>query len=103
MVTTKSDFQEQWGRRMSPMSIGRPPYSLRHSYVGKEGYPTLAYQCTVDHCGRVLGSTKGFPGAQNDKTIVRFDAFVKRGRQRYKSVAFKLKTADGTEHVEKGL
>jgi len=46
------------------------PYSQQRSYTGKEGYPTIAYQATVDFTGRVLGTTTGFPGSFNDKTIV---------------------------------
>jgi hypothetical protein len=47
-------------------------------FTGKEHFPTIAYEATVDHSGRVLGVTKGFPGAKNDKTIVRFDLTVSR-------------------------
>jgi len=46
------------------------PYFLQRSYTGKEGYPTIAYQATVDHTDRVLGVTRGFVDAQNDKTII---------------------------------
>lgn len=79
------------------------PHTLRCSFEGKEGYPTLAYQCTVDQSGRCLGATKGFPGAQNDKTIVRFDKFVQRVRLEYKDVEFTLKDEDGNEYTVHGL
>ena len=52
------------------------PYSDQRSFTGKEGYPTIAYQATVNHTGRVLGVTEGFAGAQNDKTIIRNDKTV---------------------------
>ena len=45
-------------------------YSLVRSYTGKDGFPTIAYQVTVDHSGRVLAVTRGFAGAHNDKTII---------------------------------
>ncbi|CAN0416889.1 unnamed protein product, partial [Ascophyllum nodosum] len=63
------------------------PFSLQRSYTGEEGYPTIAYQATVDHTGNVLSVTRGFPGAQNDKTIIRYDAAVQRVREdtRYKN------------------
>ena len=44
------------------------PFSEANSHTGKEGYPTIAYEVTVDHTGRALGVTGGFAGAQNDKT-----------------------------------
>ena len=53
-------------------------FSLARSFTGKEGYPTIAYQVTADHTGRALAVTTGFPGAQNDKTIIRYDSAVKR-------------------------
>ena len=56
------------------------PFSLQRSYTGKEGYPTIAYQATVNYTGSALSVTRGFPGAQNDKTIIRYDAAVQRVR-----------------------
>lgn len=38
------------------------PSSAASLYTGKEGYPTIAYEVTVDHTGRVLGVAGGFPG-----------------------------------------
>lgn len=83
---------------------GCTPQSHARSYSGKEGFPTIAFEATVDHMGRVLGVTKGFAGAQNDKTIVRFDLVVQRVRdgQPYKDVRYKLRRADGTESEEIG-
>lgn len=78
------------------------PHSLRFSYKGKEGYPTLAYECTVDHSGRCLGATKGYPGAHNDKTIVKFDSFVTKVREECKDVEYTLKDSDGTTYTERG-
>ena len=51
----------------------RCPVGDRFLHKGKEGYPTLAYEVTVDHISKIIAATKGFPGAKNDKTIVRFD------------------------------
>lgn len=84
---------------------GCAPHSHQRSYKGKEGFPTLAYQAIVSHSGRVLGVTKGFPGAQNDKTIIRYDLNVQRIRESavYRDKEFKLRNADGTESVHKGV
>ena len=54
----------------------RCPVGDRFLHKGKEGYPTIAYEVTVDHTSKIIAVTKGFPGAKNDKTIVRFDGFV---------------------------
>ncbi|CAN0312837.1 unnamed protein product [Ectocarpus sp. 4 AP-2014] len=48
----------------------RCPYNQARSYTGKEGFPTIAYQVTVDHAGRAMAVTEGFTGSTNDKTIV---------------------------------
>ena len=58
-----------WG--MCPFTVGR-------SFTGKEGFPTIAFQVTVDHAGRALAVTSGFTGATNDKTIIRYDAAVNK-------------------------
>ena len=56
------------------------PFSEANAYTGKEGYPTIAYQVTVDRTGRALGVTRGFAGAQSDKTIIRYDLAVPMAR-----------------------
>ena len=45
----------------------------RASHKGKEGYPTLSYEVTVDHTKRIIAATKGFKGALNDKTVGKLD------------------------------
>ena len=44
----------------------------RASHKGKEGYPTLSYEVTVDHTKRIIAATTGFKGALNDKTVASF-------------------------------
>ena len=82
----------------------RCPYSLQHSYPGKEGHPTIAYQATVDFTGRLLGTTRGFPGAQNAETIIRYNCAVQRIREdrQYTEQVFELKSADGKTFKHKG-
>lgn len=80
------------------------PASLERSYSGKEGHPTVAYEATVDFSGRVLGTTRGFPGANNDKTIIRHDLAVSkiRGDREYTEQTFELKNKRGETVVHKG-
>lgn len=74
------------------------PFTLGHSFTGKEGFPTIAFQVTVDHTGRALAVTKGFTGATNDETIIRYDAAVTKIKTdtQYKDREYKLRKADGT-------
>ncbi|CAB1105184.1 unnamed protein product [Ectocarpus sp. CCAP 1310/34] len=79
------------------------PYSQRTSHIGKEGYATLVYNVAVSHDMRVLSCTRGFPGAQNDKTIIKFDKFAMAVRNGwYKDVEYTLKGEDGADIKEKG-
>ncbi|CAN0346673.1 unnamed protein product [Ectocarpus sp. 12 AP-2014] len=79
------------------------PYSQRSSHIGKEGYATLVYNVAVSHDMRVLSCTRGFPGAQNDKTIIKFDKFAMAVRNGwYKDVEYTLKGEDGADIKEKG-
>ncbi|CAN0260784.1 unnamed protein product, partial [Discosporangium mesarthrocarpum] len=42
------------------------PYMEAVHNNGKERFPSIAYEVTVDHTGRVLGVAAGFLGAKND-------------------------------------
>jgi hypothetical protein len=62
------------------MQWGRCEFSQRHAHIGKEGFPTRAYEVIVDAVRRVRSVTPGFPGALNDKTIVRHDHAINKMR-----------------------
>ncbi|CAN0446773.1 unnamed protein product, partial [Pylaiella littoralis] len=40
---------------------GMCPFTLGRSFTGKEGFPTLAFEVTVDHAGRAIGVTQESP------------------------------------------
>ena len=42
-------------------------------YVGKEGYPTIAYHVICDHHRRILACSRGYPGSFNDINIANLD------------------------------
>lgn len=44
------------------VAVWRLPPSHSRVYTGKEGFPTLADEATVDHAMRVRAVTKGYPG-----------------------------------------
>ena len=52
----------------------RKEFEILH--MGKEGYPTIAYNCTGLHDGSFSFCTPGSYGSCNDKTIVRFDSYI---------------------------
>ena len=83
---------------------GMCPYNLVSAYTGKEEFPTIAYQVSVDHSGRCLGATGGFTGATDVKEIMRHDAAVKEVRENpaYKDRVFRLRKADGSWEERKG-
>lgn len=83
---------------------GMCPYNQARMYTGKEGKSTVAFQVTVDHSGRVLAVTRGFTGATNDKTIIRYDKAVTRIRTDpvYTEQKYNLYTEGGQEFEEKG-
>ena len=53
----------------------------------------------MDHTGRVLGVTKGFPSAQKDKTKIRFDGTVLAVRD---EPQYQLRRKDGEFRSVKG-
>lgn len=55
---------------------GKCPYLARHRYTGKEGFPTVVFNVCVSHAKEIFSVTDGFPGATNDKTVVRYDAGI---------------------------
>jgi Plant transposon protein len=79
------------------ISWDKTPSQHARYYTGKEGFPTVAYEVTVDHTMRVQAVTRGFHGSANDKTIVRFDGFVNRikGDAFYKNMEYNLRVNDG--------
>eukprot|EP00286_Rhodomonas_abbreviata_P002468 CAMPEP_0181345302 /NCGR_PEP_ID=MMETSP1101-20121128/32675_1 /TAXON_ID=46948 /ORGANISM="Rhodomonas abbreviata, Strain Caron Lab Isolate" /LENGTH=229 /DNA_ID=CAMNT_0023457245 /DNA_START=211 /DNA_END=897 /DNA_ORIENTATION=+ len=76
---------------------------LRSLYCGKEKFPTISYEVTVSHDGRILAVTPGHAGTRNDKTIVRHDAFVMAVKDgKYGHVKFHLYDASGNIITESG-
>jgi len=83
------------------------PAELNSLHVGKEGYPTRAFNVAVTHTKRIISSTVGHPGARNDKSIVRYDKFVQDVKEKkVLNVSYELDTPDGgvvTEHGAYGI
>jgi hypothetical protein len=74
------------------------PHLIKSFVIGKEGYPTIAFQMVCDHAGYIISCTMGFYGACNDKTIIRFDGFINAIREGdlYQNVSFSLRTGFNT-------
>ena len=84
----------------------RCPYSQRAIHTGKEGYPSLVWNFHVGHNREIYYmSPEAFPGARNDKYIVRFDEFqdALRTDPRYTNMEYTIKVAPGESRVVKGV
>lgn len=81
------------------------PAGYHADCVGKEGYPTLAFEVVVSHTRRILAVTQSFFGTWNDKTIVKFDDKVSRLRSEpfYTNYKWSMKDSEGNNCVQKGL
>jgi hypothetical protein len=81
------------------------PASLTNLCSGKEGYPTLAWQATVNHKMRFLSVTKSFYGSLNDVQICKYDWLTQQLHQKllYSDVPFHLYNSDGEVEELKGL
>jgi hypothetical protein len=81
------------------------PAGYSNACTGKEGYPTLAWEATVDHHMRFMAVTKSFHGSLNDKTIVKFDKFINdlNDGSLYKDVTYNLFNVKGDLYNETGL
>lgn len=66
-------------------------------HTGKEKYPTVAYNVTVNHRRWIMAASKGFYGSYNDKTIVKYDTFITdiRNGKQYSDYKFDLRKRDG--------
>ena len=56
------------------------PFALRRSAIGKEKYPTLGFNVTVDHECRILYICSVFMGRFNDKTKIQYDEYCQKLR-----------------------
>ena len=80
------------------------PVSMTNLCKGKEKIPTLVYNATVSHTGRIQACTKSFWGARNDKTIVRYDKHIMdlKNGVTYENIEYELINLDGVPHKRKG-
>ena len=82
----------------------KAPAAYQSLYVGKDGYPTLTFNVTVDDRKRVLHVLRGQPGSRNDKNLAHYDEYIQAIRNGlYKDHSFALYKSDGTQHRVKGL
>lgn len=72
---------------------------------GKHSYCTIAYEMTVDHSKRLMATTRGHYDTTSDKTIVKFDGFIRKVKHDdfYVSVEFKLQVDENKWIIERGL
>lgn len=70
----------------------RSPSQEKYVYVGKEGYPTVAWNVCASHSKVVMHVNDAFGGNKNDKTMVQTDWFVEQMLENplYKEMEFEL-------------
>jgi len=89
------------------------PADEQNAAIGKEGYPTLAFQVLVDHGRRILHCSKAFLGRLNDINICSKDPVVfhdKYGllsslgtrRNKMKNLKFELFESNGSRKTFQG-
>jgi hypothetical protein len=82
----------------------RCPEHLHWSCIGKEKYPTLAFQCVVDHNRRIHHVSVPFWGGSNDKTITANDSFPFRvACGKYRNVEYILYNEQDIPQLCKGI
>ena len=82
---------------------GKCPAGDFNRAKGKEGYPTLAFQCISDFDRRINGIFGPQWGTRNDKHIVKLDPNVKQIREGwYKNVEWCYYAVDGTVATDVG-
>jgi hypothetical protein len=72
---------------------------------GKEGYPSLAFQCITDYNQRVLSVYGPQFGTLNDKDIVKHDVYVQEIRTKwlFKDTGWQYYAKDGRVWHERGV
>jgi len=79
------------------------PKRLRHSCVGKEGFPTLVFQVVVDHFRRIQYVSSYYLGSNNDVTICHDDYFTRTILNgALDNISYKIYGPDGREFEVKG-
>jgi hypothetical protein len=75
--------------------------SQRSWYVGKEGFPTVAFQVVVNHKRKILSVSQPHPGSHNDKTIASMDPALHAIRtvQSFITYAWQAATAAGSATI----
>lgn len=83
----------------------RAPAVERYAYVGREGYPTYGVDVACGPDTYVYTTTDAFPGSNNDKTLVKHCAMVKKLRDdaEYTNFEFQLHRDDTTTMTMQGL
>ena len=80
------------------------PTRYRFNYIGKEGYPTLAWNVHGDHLGRILHVNGPHAGGRNDKTMARLDTMLKAVKKSpvYNNFKYTLMTTVGQAVQHRG-
>ena len=83
----------------------RCPAKWRHMAMGKCEYPTIGWQCAVNHDRRFMSVSRASLGGTNDQTACKFDKFIQQLRfdKLYTDTTYMIYDKDGELHEERGL
>ena len=83
----------------------RCPHDQRYFHTGRQHYSSLGFQFHASHNRRIYYVGQNFPGARNDKTVVRSDGMLERlaSDPLYKDFEYTVYTATGEEIVMRGV
>ena len=83
----------------------RCPMRWKHQSIGKNEYPSIGWQCSVNHHRRFMSVSAPALGGVNDQTACRTDKFVQQLRhdKLYTDMTYMIYDEDGEIHEENGL
>ena len=80
------------------------PAQWRHKCTGQKPYPTLGWQCTVNHHRRCISVSTARMGSVNDVTSCKYEPSVRQLRHNpmYKDLSYQIYNSKGVLSEEKG-
>lgn len=78
--------------------------TYKYSILGKEKYPTLVFECVVDHSMKIHSCSKAYHGAVSDKEVVMYDCYARNvAAGMYKDYTYHLYDENGVKRKVRGL
>ena len=81
------------------------PSQWKHLCTGKNPYPTIGWQCSVNQHRRFMSVSEAQFGGVNDQSAIKYDRFTQQLRTDplYKNISYNVYDKNGLIHTEKGV